>query len=111
MPSPRPEVVHSRVEREDPVLFFGLPLPARNGEWEFELVATRSWVEVLRRDFVQIDWNEITDRPSIPSWFTPDSERFTAWSLPGTSGIPSVHLFVERDPPDPNRVLVFIRRH
>jgi hypothetical protein len=111
MPEPRPEIVHSRVEREDPVVFLGFPLSSRNREWEFELIAAPSWGEVLQRGFAPTDWAQIVYRPGIPDWFSPDPEHFSAWYLQGSSGVHSAHLFIERFSRDPSRVRVFVRRH
>lgn len=111
MPAPKPEIVHSRVERQDPVVFFGFVLPPRNGEWEFELVADRSWIDALRKGFLQIPWADIRSRPNIPPWFSPDPVSFMVSYLPDGSGRPAVHLFIEKEPLDPDRIRVFIRRH
>ena len=112
MPEPKPEVLHSRVERETGRRFLWiLPLPPRNLEWEFELVAVPSWVEVLKRDFLPTDWDKVEHRGGLPDWFSPGPETFSAWYLLGTSGIHAAHLFIEREPEDPNRIRVFIRRH
>ncbi len=106
MPEPKAIVVNSRVEREDPAL-----LPPRNREWEFELIATPSWLEVLKLNFVEIEWSEVRYRTGIPKWFNPEQSAYTAWNLTGTSGVISAHLFVERLPQDPNEIRIFIRRH
>jgi hypothetical protein len=112
MPEPKPEVIHSRVEREtDRRLLWILPLPPTNLEWEFELVAAPSWIEVLRQDFLPEDWGRLEPRSGLPDWFLPTPEAFSAWYLPSTSGIHASHLFIERAPKDPQRVRVFIRRH
>jgi hypothetical protein len=112
MPEPKPAVVHSRVERETGRrLLWVFPLSPRNLEWEFELVAAPSWVEVLKRDFLAEDWNEVEPRGGLPDWFSPTPEGFSVWYLPSTSGIHGSHLFIERKPEDPQRVRVFIRRH
>jgi hypothetical protein len=112
MPEPKPEVVHSRVEREtDRRLFWIFPLPPRNLEWEFELVATPSWIEVLKRDFLPDDWSQLEPRRGLPDWFLPTPEAFGVWYLPSTSGSHGSHLFVEREPKDSQRVRMFIRRH
>ena len=112
MPEPKPEVVHSRVEREtDRRLFWIFPLRPVNREWEFELIAAPSWVEVLRKNFQPENWEQLEPRSGLPDWFAPSPEAFSLWYLPGTSGIHSVHLFIERERADPDRVRVFIRRH
>jgi hypothetical protein len=107
MPEPRPEVVHSRVEHEDPFL-----LSPRHREWEFELFAAPGWVDALRaHGFEEVAWSEVWSRPDIPGWFAPDAERYSAWIYYGPSRVPSASLFVERRPADPARVRVFVRRH
>jgi hypothetical protein len=112
MPAPKPEVIHSRVEREtERRLFWIFPLPPTNREWEFELLAAPSWVEVLRKDFLPENWNALERRSGLPGWFLPSPEAFGVWYLPGTSGIHSAHIFIELEPADPDRVRVFIRRH
>jgi hypothetical protein len=112
MPEPMPEVVHSRVERETSRrLFWIIPLPPRNVEWEFELVATPSWIATLRKEFKPANWEQLEKRERLPEWFSPGPEVFSVWYLPGTSGIHAAHLFIERAPRDPSRVHVFIRRH
>src|SRR5262245_22678449 len=112
MPEPKAEVIHSRVEREtNRRLLWIFPLSPTNLEWEFELVAAPNWVEVLRRDFLPEDWNQLEPRGGLPDWFLPTPEAFSAWYLPSTSGIHASHLFIERAPNDPLRVRVFVRRH
>jgi len=112
MPEPRPEVAHSRVERlVGRRLLWIVPLPPTNLEWEFELVAAPSWVEVLKRDFLPEEWGTVEPREGLPDWFSPNGDEFEAWYLLGTSGVHSAHLFIEREPKDPDRVRVFVRRH
>ncbi len=72
MPEPKPEVVHSRVERETGRrLLWIIPLPPVNAEWEFELVATPSWVEALREGFKPEAWEQREPRGGLPEWFSP----------------------------------------
>ena len=111
MPRPRATVVHSRVEREQPVFLWLFPSEVRNGEWEFELIATRAWVRVLGADFTPIDWEDVKLRSDLPEWFTPDARRFSALRWSGTSDLAAAHLFIEREPKDPERVHVFLCRH
>jgi hypothetical protein len=111
MPLPRAEVIHSRVEREDSGWFLVFRLPPRNREWEFELVATPAWIEVLRKDFTPIDWSAVKLRSDLPPWFAPAPSAFSAFYLEGMSGLPAAHLFVESTPADPDRVRLFICRH
>jgi hypothetical protein len=108
---PKPEIVHSRVEREDPVVFFGFTLPPRNKEWEFEFIASPPWIDVVQQGFIEHDAAGVELRPTISDWFSPDPEHFSAWYLPGSSGVHSAHLFIEKAPRDPMRVRVFIRRY
>ena len=110
MPLPRAEVIHSRVEREHTVSM-GLHRAPRNGEWEFELVATRSWVETLRTYFTPITWEEVELRPDLPPWFSPDPQRFLAFNREGTSGITAAQLFIETAPEHQDRVRLFVCRH
>lgn len=106
MPEPKATVVHSRVEREYITL-----LPPRNGKWEFELIVIPSWLNVLKRNFVEIEWSDVEYRTGIPKWFNPEEDAYTPWHLIGTSGVISAHLFVERMPHDPNEIRIFIRRY
>jgi hypothetical protein len=109
MQEPRPEVLNSRVERVDRKLFGVISLGERNGDWEFELLATKSWLEEVRKGFRKIRWEEIPPR-LVPSWFDPSPERYTPWQLQRTS-YPAAHLFIERSPGDGSRIHLFIRRH
>jgi len=109
MQGPRPEVLNSRVERFDRKLFGVIRLGERNGDWEFELIASKSWVETVRQGFREVRWEEISPR-SVPPWFNPSPERYTPWQLQPTS-YPVAHLFIERSPGDESRIHLFIRRH
>src|SRR4030095_16942961 len=78
MPEPKPEVVHSRVERETDRHFLWIfPLAPRNLEWEFELVAAPSWIEVLKQGFLPDDWSQLEPRSGLPNWFLPTPEAFS----------------------------------
>ena len=105
MPSPTPEIVNSRVERINRCCFLG-PV---NGNWEFEMYASRPWVDVLLKEFDEIEWSQITQR-EVPSWFTPSAADYSVWRMQATS-FPNAHVFVERKPQDESRIHLFIRRH
>lgn len=105
MSQPRPEIVHSRVERISRCCF----LRTISGNWEFEVYASRSWVDAVRESFKQIEWEDERTR-DLPPWFDPPRAQFTVWQLQGPS-VPIAHLFVEREPQDESRVHVFLRRH
>lgn len=110
MPLPRAEVVHSRVERERLVVL-GHPSSPRNREWEFELIGTRSWIEVLKTNSLPLDWKDVELRSDLPAWFTPDPQKFTAFYFEGPSAVTLAQLFVETSPEHPDRVRVFVCRH
>jgi hypothetical protein len=105
MPPPRPEIVRSRVERASRCCW----LEPYNGNWEFELYASPSWVQTVRADCERIEWSEVWHR-EVPDWFTPTESEYAVWRLQRTS-YPNAHLFVEREPSDSSRVHVYIRRH
>jgi hypothetical protein len=110
MPLPRAEVVHSRVEREHRT-FLGFDVSPRNLEWEFELVASRSWIDALHTDFVPNDWKNVELRSNVPEWFSPDARNYSAFILEGTSGITAAQLFVETAPGNSDRIRLFLCRH
>ncbi len=105
MPSPTPEIVNSRVERVRRCCF----LAPVNGNWEFEMYASRPWVDVLLEKFREIEWDQIWQR-EVPSWFTPSAAEYRVWQMQSTS-FPNAHVFVERKPQDESRIHLFIRRH
>ena len=111
---PKPQVVHSRVQREAS-LFLGLFRVSESVRyWEFELIAAPSWIEAVRHDgFEEIAWTDVEYRDDIPEWFTPNARTFTALRLPHWGSLPnaSAHLFIESSPRDPNQVRVFMRRY
>lgn len=111
MPTPRPEVVNSHVERVTKT-FAGKPWSTINGEWEFELVASRDWTNKLEEYFEPVEWEKVDDwlRRDLPPWFSPDREKYAPFQRPGPSLISS-HLFVEKAPADPERIRLFICRH
>ena len=108
MPEPRPEIVHSRVDRQDPI-FLGFREPPRNGHWEFELIASPTWLDALNPDFTQIPWSMVCERPDVPAWFDPDATEFAVWHVRGSSGVPAAYVFREIAPRDSQRVRAFIR--
>jgi hypothetical protein len=104
--SPKPEIVNSRLERMHRCCF----LKDINGDWEFELRASRHWVDGALTNLEKIEWTKIWPNREVPDWFTPTPEEFSAWRLQRTS-YPNAHVFVERHPQDESRIHVFVRRH
>lgn len=105
MPAPVPEIVNSRVERIDRCCLLG-PV---NGSWEFELYASRAWVDMLLKGCDEIEWNEIWQR-EVPPWFTPSAATYDVCRMQATS-FPNAHVFFERTAHDERRIHLFIRRH
>jgi hypothetical protein len=105
---PKPLVVNSRLERYSK--HFGLWRGTeRNGEWEFELLAPRAWVEEAKISFEPVPLGDSLRRPTI-SWWKPSVDRFDAFEMRYTS-YPAAHLYVERNPKDESRIQVFVQRH
>jgi len=71
MPGPMPEVVHSRVDRDDPVIYLGFRMPPRNGHWEFELIASSAWLDALNPDFTHIPSSMVCNGPGCRRGSTP----------------------------------------
>jgi len=111
MPTPKAEVINSRLERVTRT-FSGKPWSTINGEWEFELIATRSWTDKLKEYYEPTDWDQVKTwlREGLPQWFAPDPEKFVPFHMPGPSLI-AAHLFVEKTPSDPDRIRLFVCRH
>ena len=108
--APQPTVIHSRVETEHRSILGVFPLRSQyNGNWEFELVASRAWVDQVKKGFTQIPFADVSLR-QLPDWFSPPSCGFTAWKKQATS-YPNAHLFIERHPPCQEQIRVFICRH
>ena len=115
MEAPRPVVVNSRVEREKKSALGIVPLNSeRNGLWEFELLASRAWVDEVMRGAGGIPYSEITfddvGKREVPGWFRPTAEKFSAWKLQGGLSYARAHLFVEKEPESEERIRVFVRR-
>jgi hypothetical protein len=108
--APAPVVVHSHVERLPRSVFGIIPLRSQyNGNWEFELLASSNWLAQVKRDFTEIRFSDASPR-QVPEWFVPSPDDFTAWKMQPTS-YPIAHLFVEKNPPTPDRIRIFVRRH
>jgi len=108
MQSPMPAVVNSRLERYTKKLFVGSG-HERNGEWEFELIASQAWVDEVKRGFMATSFTDISRRPTV-SWWLPDADHFDAFHMPYSS-YSSAHLYIERNPSSSDRIHVFIQRH
>lgn len=111
MPTPKAEVVNSRLERVTST-FVGKPWSTINGEWEFELIATRAWTDKIQEYYEPTDWDQVKTwlRGGLSPWFAPDPEKFVPFHMPGPSSI-AAHLFVEKTPSDPDRIRLFVCRH
>jgi len=111
MPTPKAEVVNSRLERFTKT-FAGKPWSTINGEWEFELIATQAWADKLKEYYEPAEWEQVKTwlRRDLPPWFAPDPERFVPFQMSGPSLI-AAHLFVEKTPRDPERIRLFVCRH
>lgn len=114
MEAPEPIVVNSRVERWKK-RFFGVETKAEyNGLWEFELVASRAWVDEVKLGaggiaFSEIDFPQM-ERRQWAEWFRPTADQFSAWKLQGGLSYARAHLFIENEPESEERVRVFVRR-
>jgi hypothetical protein len=105
-----PTIIHSHVERLHRSVLGIFPLHSQyNGNWEFELVASSTWLDQVKEGFTEIRFADVLPR-SVPDWFQPSSDDFTAWKMQATS-YPNAHLFIEKKPPSQERIKVFIRRH
>jgi hypothetical protein len=115
MEAPRPMVVNSRVERERKSVLGIVPLNSEyNGLWEFEVLASRAWVNEVMRGAGGIPYSEIAFDDAgirqVPDWFRPTAEEFSAWKLQGSLSYARAHLFIERAPESEERIRVFVRR-
>jgi hypothetical protein len=120
MEAAEPVVVNSRVEREKKSVLGIIPLKSEyTGLWEFELLASRAWVEEVKRGVASpygaIPYSEIAfaDVPKrdVPAWFVPTAENFSAWNLQGKLSNPHGHLFIEKEPVSGEKIRVFVRRY
>jgi hypothetical protein len=120
MTAPEPVVVNSRVEREKKSVLGIIPLESEyTGLWEFELVASRAWVDELMRgattpygmiSYSEISFAEVQMR-EVPGWFRPTADEFRVWKLQRQLSNPVSHLFIEKEPASAERIRVFVRRH
>jgi hypothetical protein len=108
--APEPAIIRSHVERLHRSVLGILPLHSQyNGNWEFELVASSTWLDQVKAGFTEIPFADVWPRP-VPDWFLPSPDDFTAWKMQVTS-YPNAHLFIEKKTPSQERIRVFIRRH
>jgi hypothetical protein len=76
--APEPTIIHSHVERPQCSVFGIFPLHSQyNGDWEFELVASSTWLDQVKKEFTKIRFADAWPR-QVPDWFLPTSENFTA---------------------------------
>jgi len=104
--SPQPEIVHAWLQRLIPRLL-GVHLQTRNGEWAFELVVSRAWLDEVKPDFIPPRFK--TPPPPLPTWFTPASNDYELLEMPFSS-FSSAHIYIEKHPATPDRIRVFIHR-
>lgn len=108
MREPKPVVLHSRLERyaKDMGLWTS---KERNGEWEFEILASREWVEAVKTGFVPTAFEHSMRKPSA-DWWKPTAEDFDAFQMPFSS-YSAAHLYIEKHPKDESHIRLFIQRH
>lgn len=108
MTASRPVILNSRLERysKDFGLWKG---SERNGEWEFELLASKAWVDQAKQGFIPTTFKDPMRWPSV-AWWTPNEENFDAYRMPYSS-YSAAHFYVEKAPKDGDRIHVFIQRH
>jgi len=104
----KPVILNSRLERyaKDMGLWTS---KERNGDWEFEILAPKPWVDEVKIGFVPTSFTNTWRRPSC-SWWAPTADAFHSFEMPHSS-YPAAHLYVEKNPRDENRIHVFIQRH
>ena len=108
MRQPKPLILNCRLERYAKNM--GLwTSQERNGEWEFEILAPRAWVNEVKTGFAPTSFTNVFRQPSCP-WWTPTADAFNAFAMQYSS-YPVAHLYVEKNPKDEDRIHVFIQRH
>lgn len=108
MEEPKPVILNSRLERT--ATDTGLSTSReRNGEWEFEILAPRAWVEAAKTGFIPTTFDDGARKPTVP-WWNPLPADFEAYRMPANS-YDAAHLYVEKHPQDESRIHVFIQRH
>jgi hypothetical protein len=105
---PKPIIVNCRLERYQKS-FLGMT-SEHNGDWEFEVLAPRAWLDQIEKQpFIEVPFTDVRLR-RVPEWFAPTPNEFTAWKLPGGSYY-LAHLFVEKNPSSKDKIRAFICRH
>ena len=107
MSSSKPVIVNSRVERYTKN-FGPISSSERNGEWEFEIIASRDWINELMHGFRDSAYDSYR-KPSVP-WWTPTRNDYNAYEMTYSS-FPAAHLYVEKHPKDERRIHAYIQRH
>lgn len=108
MRQPKPQVLNSRLDRYTTTAGFSTSRE-RNGEWEFEMLASRAWVEEVKTGFIATRFGDYQRKPTV-AWWTPTEEKFEAYQMPYSS-YSAAHLYVEKHPKDESRIHIFIQRH
>jgi len=111
MRQPKPLISYSRLERYSERSVLG-KVTERTGEWEFEFLASRDWVNEVGSRFIPLTFTDSfhSFRRPTPAWWKPTEEAFHGYHMPYSS-YSSAHLYVEKNPVDKNLIRVFIQRH
>ncbi|MBK9579443.1 MAG: hypothetical protein IPO40_20420 [Fibrobacteres bacterium] len=104
----KPVIINSRVEFYTPSFLFW-KLHERVGEWEFELIASESWLNEVKSGFVKAEFSDPMRIPSV-QWWKPNPEGFDAFSLPFSSHSSS-HMFIQKNPKADSGIHIFMQRH
>lgn len=106
--APKPAIVNSRLERYTKSLG---PINSRerNGEWEFEIVAPREWVNETLQGFRPACKFASSRKPNVP-WWAPTERDYRAYEMPHSS-YTAAHLYVEKHPKDEKHIRTFVQRH
>lgn len=93
MEQPKPVILSSRLERYSKN--FGLwKGNERNGEWEFEILAPRAWVEEVKRRSLPATFGDLS-RKSAVAWWTPTEDAYDAFQMPYSS-YSAAHVYIEK---------------
>jgi len=99
MTQPKPEIRHSRLEETS----------NGDGDWEFEVVASSSWVAAATRGAAESSVEAGFYKQPHSSWWIPNERDFKSYIRPEGHFI-TTYIFVERNPADAQRIQVFIMR-
>jgi hypothetical protein len=108
MNASKPTIVNSRLERYTKS-FGPLKSSERNGEWEFEILASREWMNEVSRGFRPATQFASYRKPAV-LWWIPSKSNYHAYEMQYSS-FAAAHLYIEKYPKDKNRIHTFIQRH